>query len=45
MNSDEKIQKIKELVCEQETQPIIPSDVEKAKKKGGLFGDPVLIIE
>jgi hypothetical protein len=28
-----------------EIQPLKPEDVEKAKKKGGLFGDPVLVIE
>ena len=28
-----------------ESQEIKPEDATKAKKKGGLFGDPVLVIE
>jgi len=27
------------------TKPVEPGDVEKAKKKGSLFGDPILVIE
>jgi hypothetical protein len=27
------------------TKPVEPGDVQKAKKKGSLFGDPILVIE
>ena len=31
-------------MVEKETQNLKPEDVEKSKKKGGIFGDPVFVV-
>lgn len=39
------VEKSEVVKPEVETQPVEPADVEKAKSKGSLHGDPVLVIE
>lgn len=36
---------VTDIPKDKETQPMKPEDIEKGKKKGRLFGDPIIKIE